>query len=219
MIDLLISEAKLFSWILSFPHSPVPNVYNGIQSAVIKILHPVVSASDMPSELVKKLKVTLGVDLFRTLCFPHDWFTNLENVFESAPIFLKVCWLKAISGAWCTTVRMGGVSTCRWQCIFGCIDAEDVLTHYLECPVLWQFAREALRLQEDSIFLLSRLCIVEPSICKLRLLAFTHCLYHALKNDPRGVKANGFPVSPNSMQILASEISRSIRYTIPGVTA
>ena len=114
---------------------------------------------------------------------------------------------------------MGGVSTCIWQCIFGCIDAEDVLTHYLECPVLWQFAREALRLQEDSIFLLSRLCIVEPSICKLQLLAFTHCLYHALKNDPRGVKANGFPVSPNSMQILASEISRSIRYTIPGVTA
>ena len=110
---------------------------------------------------------------------------------------------------------MGGVSTCRWQCIFGCIDAEDVLTHYLE---LWQFAREALSLQEDSIFLQSRLCIVEPRICKLRLLAFAHCLYHALKNDPRGVKANGFPVSPNSMQILASEISRSIKYNIPGGT-
>ena len=113
---------------------------------------------------------------------------------------------------------MGGVSTCRWQCVFGCIDAEDVLTYYLECPVLWQFAREALSLQEDSIFLQSRLCIVEPRICKLRLLAFAHCLYHALKNDPRGVKANGFPVSPNSMQILASEISRSIKYNIPGGT-
>ena len=70
-----------------------------------------------------------------------------------------------------------------------------------------------------SIFLQSRLCIVEPSICKLRLLAFAHSLYHALKNDPRGVKANGFPVSPNSMQILASVISRSIKYTILGGTA
>ena len=30
---------------------------------------------------------------------------------------------------------------------------------------------------------------------------------------------NGFPVCPNSMQILASEISRSITYTIPGGTA
>ena len=102
------------SWILSFPHSTVPSVYNGIQSAVIKILHPVVSASDMPSELVKKLKVTLGVDLFSTLCFPHDWFTNLKNVFESALIFLKVCWLKAVSGAcallfeWEVSVRVGG---------------------------------------------------------------------------------------------------------------
>ena len=88
-----------------------------------------------------------------------------------------------------------------------------------EIPHCHLHVQDALRLQEDAIFLLSPLCIVEPSICKLRLLAFTHCLYHALKNDPRGVKANGFAVSPNSMQILASEISRSIRYTIPGVTA
>lgn len=106
------------SWILFFSHSPVPNVYNGIQSAVSEILHPVVSSSDMPSELVTKLRVTLGVDLFRTLCFPSDWFTNLKNIFESAPIFLKMCWLKATSGAWCATVRMGGVSACRWQCVF-----------------------------------------------------------------------------------------------------
>ena len=33
---------------------------------------------------------------------------------------------------------------------------------------------------------------------------------------PRGVKANGFSVSPNCMQMLASEISRSIKYIIPG---
>ena len=61
--------------------------------------------------------------------------------------------------------------------------------------------------------------LVWDAAASLKILAFTDCLYHALKNDPRGVKANGFPVSPNSMQILASEISRSIRYIIPGVTA
>ena len=33
--------AESTSWMRSFPHSPVSNVYNGLQSAVIKILHPV----------------------------------------------------------------------------------------------------------------------------------------------------------------------------------
>ena len=79
--------------------------------------------------------------------------------------------------------------------------------------------QEAYPTRHRLVFLLSRLCVVEPSICELRLLPFTHSLYHALKNDPRGVKAHGFPVSPNSMQFLASEISRSIRYTIPCGTA
>ena len=121
---------------------------------------------------------------------------QLKNVFESAPSFLKVCWLKAISGAWCLTVRMCVVSACSWQCIFGCTDAEDVPTHYIEWAGLSQFAREALRLQEDSIFLQSQVGIAEPSIRKLRRLAFAHYLYHSFKNEPRRVKVNGFSVSP-----------------------
>ena len=60
-----------------------------------------------------------------------------------------------------------------------------------------------------------RLCIVEPSNCILRLLAFVHSLYHALKNDPRGAKVNAFSVSPNSMPAFASEISSSSKYTNP----
>ena len=105
---------------------------------------------------------------------------------------------------------------CRWQCIFGCKDAEHVFSHYVECPILWQFARETLRLQEDSVSLGSRLCIVSPSLCKLRLLAFVHTLYHALKNEPRAVSSDGFPVSPKSMQSFATEISRSLKSYIPG---
>ena len=79
-----------------------------------------------------------------------------------------------------------------------------------------QFARETLRLQENSVSLGSRLCIVSPSLCKLRLLAFVHTLYHALKNEPRAVSSDGFPVSPQSMQSFATEISRSLKSFIPG---
>ena len=88
------------SWILNFPRTSVPSVYSGIQSAVIRILQPVTSVRDMPGELLEKLKVTLGDDLFGTLVFDLDWFTNLESILEQAPIFLRVCWLKAAAGAW-----------------------------------------------------------------------------------------------------------------------
>ena len=71
----------------------VPNVYDGIQSAVVLILHPVVSVRDMPSERVKKLKVSLGDSLFETSYFPHDGFLNLKLISESASIFLRMCWL------------------------------------------------------------------------------------------------------------------------------
>ena len=201
------------SWILNFPRTSVPSVYSGIQSAVIRILQPVTSVRDMPGELLKKLKVTLGDDLFGTLVFDLDWFTNLEFILGQAPIFLRVCWLKAAAGAWCTTIRMH--NPCTWSCIFGCSDARDEFVHYLRCPILWHFAREALKIQEDSIFIGSRLCLVEPSIQKLKLLAFTHSLYHSLKNDPRCIGQDGHPVNANSMQLAATDICRSLRFSFP----
>ena len=133
---------------------------------------------------------------------------------DPAPLFLKVCWLKAVCGAWCTTSRMSSI--CRWQCIFGCADSRDEFIHYLCCPALWQFARETLRIQEDSVMSESRLCLVSPTRSKLRLLAFVHTLYHTLKNDPRCVKPNGMPVNSNLMQRTATEVCRSIKFSIPG---
>ena len=88
-----------------------------------------------------------------------------------------------------------------WNCIFGCADSRDEVVHYLSCPMLWDFAREALKIQEDSIFIGSRLCLVEPSMAKLKLIAFVHSLYHALENDPNCMGQDGLPVSSNLMQI------------------
>ena len=44
------------------------------------------SGRDMPCELLKKLEVSLGDDLFGTLVCDPDWFTNLESILEQAPI-------------------------------------------------------------------------------------------------------------------------------------
>ena len=74
-------------------------------------------------------------------------------------------------------------SACRWQCIFGCTDAEDVFPHYMECQTLWQFARETLRHQEDSASIGSRLCIVNPTVCMTLSYMFVEEAYNNFVND------------------------------------
>ena len=59
------------------------------------------------------------------------------------------------------------------------------------CPILWQLGREALFISEVHFCLGHRLCFIDCSVGKLRLLAYAHLLYHAIKNDGDGVQRNG----------------------------
>ena len=58
-----------------------------------------------------------------------------------------MCWLKAIGGAWSTTNRMHELN--KWPRVFGCIDCQDGIRHYMQCPVLWQLAREAPSISDE----------------------------------------------------------------------
>ena len=118
-----------------------------------------------------------------------DWFPKLEELFESINSFLRMCWLKAIGAAWTTTSRMHELN--KWPCVFGCIDCSDEVRHYTQCPVLWQLAREALSISEQYFTLGHRLCFIDCSVDKLRMLAYGHLLYHAIKNDSDCVQGNG----------------------------
>ena len=69
-----------------------------------------------------------------------------------------------------------------WPCIFGCIDCKNEMLHYLQCPVLWQLAREALSLNGEYFSIEHRLCFIECCKDKLRLLAYCYSLYHSIKN-------------------------------------
>ncbi len=69
----------------------------------------------------------------------------------------------------------------KWPCIFGCL-ANDEIRHYLVCHVLWQLASEKLG-SEVSILVGERLCLIEPSVQKLRMIALCHFIYHSCKHD------------------------------------
>ena len=187
----------------------MPSCYKGIQSAVCKILTINETCFDLSNSLVDKLRITFPVAEFGVIPMQVDWFPKLEELFKSVNSFLRMCWLKAIAGAWTTTRRMP--ESIKWPCIFGCTDCSDEIRHYIQCPILWQLAREALSLSEQQFSIEHRLCFVDCSLDKLRLLAYSHLLYHSLKNDRECVQCNGQIKCPQFIQHKGSNFSRALR--------
>ena len=81
----------------------------------------------------------------------------------------------------------------------------------MQCPVLWQLAREALSVSEQYFTLEHRLCFIDCSVDKLRLLAYVHLLYHALKNDRDCVQRDGLIKSSNYVQQKSSNLVKALR--------
>ena len=178
---------------------------------MLDILKPTEKCLNLAQALDKKLVVTLGINLRQQIVLNADWFSQLSEVFASAKVFLRICWLKAIAGAWCTSVRMR--EDIILPCIFGCTDARDELTHYLQCTVLWLFASENLG-HETHFDIAHRLCLVSPTTARLRALAFVHTLYHTCKNDRGCFNGGGNVLSANVVQGFASQHCRHVVHLV-----
>ena len=213
VVPHICERAPVHSWILDLPGSKLPSGKYGIQSAVQRVLlEDRAKRGDIEVLLNRKLSVTLNGPLFDSILLEEGWWRDLRSMLHEVNIFLRVCWLKAIAGAWTTTTRMHEDNV--WSCIFGCIDTEDCIQHYLVCPILWQLGREALNLREDSIFIGERLCLVTPTADKLRLLAFCHTLYHSLKNDKECVLDDGRLRTAPLLQSRAQDVSRFCKHLV-----
>ena len=153
-------------WLLNYPSSPMPPGVKGIQSAVLKIL-PLGETcdSDLNIILARKAVVTLGPEMCGSIVPQAEWFEKLNVLFPGTNSYLRMCWLKAIGGAWNTTCRMH--EQIKWPCIFGCVDSKDEICHYLQCPIIWQLAREALLFSENHFSVGHRLCFIDCSLEKL----------------------------------------------------
>ena len=78
---------------------------------------------DLTVVLARKAVVTLGPDNCGSIVPQIDCFDKLNFNFSGISSFLRMCWLKAIGGAWTTTCRMH--EDIIWPCICGCIDCKD----------------------------------------------------------------------------------------------
>ena len=170
---------------------------------------------DLSATLHKKVLTTLSPIIVSIPPFDPQWFNDgFKEVFAQLSLHVRMCWLKSITGAWCTSVRLHSID--GRQCISGSIDSKDEVLHYLECPILWQFARENMRIQESSILVSQRLCLCGASIDKLKLLAFCHALYHSCVNGSGCMTFEGFPHSSRVVQLRARGLVRNCFHMVGG---
>ena len=128
-------------WLTNYPNSDIPAGFRGLQSAALEVLAFPERVQCFSQVLAKKAAVTLGLEIASSFQMRVNWYQDLEKLLQVLPLYLRMCWLKAIAGAWCTSHRLH--SQPLLACIFGC-DAKDEFRHYLACPILWQFPREFL---------------------------------------------------------------------------
>lgn len=198
------------AWIVDYPAVDFPRPYKSFQSAVLAALTVENSVGSLSATLHEKAKITLLP--LAPFDMPFNWFEGLHiELLKEAP-YIKTCWLRTVCGAWCTSARLAAPQS--RECIFGCSGCRDELTHYLICPILWQFARVTLRISEESCGFLSRVGIIQPTSDKFKLLAFCHALYHCCVNDNACMKENGQPRSSQTVQSAASELCNFCKHRI-----
>ena len=130
------------------------------QTAALICLRPPDTDKHIERLLSIKAPVTL-VFLFGPVLFSM-WigFVSCARCFQSAKSILELSGLKYSLG---DGTRPGECTSHTFlTASFGC-DADDVVAHYLESPVLWSIANQFFK-YESSVLLSERMCFRQPSV-------------------------------------------------------
>ena len=89
--------------------------------------------------------------------------------------------IRTWANSWATSERYK--ETHRLPCIFGCLNARDELSHYIQCEVLWTMiaACTGSRLEDLTITDAQKLCWCTPSLWSCKRLTVAFSVYHALR--------------------------------------
>ena len=166
--------------------------------------YEVFSSNEMPADpgqaMTQKLVITLGDELSSRIRPKPDWYGQLCKLLIKVKQHTAFCVFRTYVGGWTTSYRMH--EPVRRDCLFGCREGKDELMHYLVCSPLWQIAAGALGI-EAPIPIGERLCVVNPSVERVHLLALACHTYHHTKS--RAKELDDF--SPARLQRVAFESS------------
>ncbi len=155
----------------------------------------------------RKLVVTLGDEVSRSLRVPTDWVSALLEVLRNVRPHTASCVFKSRKGGWTTSARMHEHT--KLPCIFGCREQPDEINHHFLCSPLWQIASQSLQI-EAPLGLAQRLCTERPTPDTARLLALVFSLYHFAKSRAKEL-GGATSVGPNAVQKFAFEAARALK--------
>ena len=125
---------------------------------------------------------------------------NACDIAKTAKPADAMAWFKTVTNAWCTSSRLH--EPVILNCIFGCRNEIDRISHYLECHVLWAILAEVFP-GDIANSPHSRVNYVNPSLRKLCLISSAFEIYHAMKIGLRSTVPNMITNSERSTGLLA----------------
>ena len=95
-----------------------------------------------------------------------------------------LAWLKTVTNGWCTSRRMH--EPVLLPCIFGCSDASDTISHYLEYMILWSIIDEVFHGYVHPLSV-GRVNYLDPNPNRVIVISAAFEVYHALKIGLRDI--------------------------------
>ena len=203
--ESLVKASPEHVWALDPDGLLPPHAVGKVQGTLFRMFRQSEMCRDFPKAISQKLSVTLGPALSSSLVVPVDWVLLLCKVLPLVQQHTAISIFKTLIGGWTTSARMHEAESL--PCLFGCAGERGEINHDPLCSPLWQIAAEVLKV-ESPIELGSRLCVVDPSPERARLLALVFQLYHHAKT--RTKEMGGFTsVGSRHVQRMAFEAART----------
>ena len=98
---------------------------------------------------------------------------------------VAMMYIKTMTNSWFTSKRLANAGVPQLNCIFGCVDCVDDLSHYLQCDVLWYFVCSAMKLDDSwaSLVGIDRVGFPDPDPIHIYTTCVMFKCYHAIRED------------------------------------
>ena len=201
----LVDSKQENAWLRDPASPPPPPLKEKVQTGAYKVFVAQEQCRDLPREVSAKLAVTLGSSVSSTLRLRADWFEHLLTFLPHVRQHVSMCAFKTLIGGWTTSHRMH--EPVLLPCVFGCSGECDIIGHYLLCSPLWQICSQVLSI-EAPLGLGERICVVNPSVERLQLVALCYQVYHYTKT--RIKELGGYhSLGSNRAQLIAAESAKT----------
>ena len=143
-MDIQIASRKARAATLALgsqSHNPAPAHKQSIQSIAFFSIKAMRDDPESSFLLLSKRPGPLG--FWDGVVISRPDVVNACDIAKTAEPADAMAWFKTVTNAWCTSSRLNEPVTLN--CIFGCGNEIDRISHYLECHVLGRFGLRCSR--------------------------------------------------------------------------